>query len=429
MTASAWLAIFFALLVLLGIPISIAIGIAAILAAAIVNPGMLMMFPSMMYGSLDSFLLVAIPLFMLGGSIMEKGGTSQLIFDFAGSWMGWMRGGLGAVSVFASMIFGGISGSSVADAAGLGPIQISAMMRSGYPKDYSAAVAVAASTLAVVIPPSILMVIYAIIANQSVGACLLAGLLPGIFIGLTMIGFNYVICRRRGWGTSSRIRWRDILFQLKRTFWAVLTPFVLLGGLISGYFTPTEAAAISVLYVLVISLFVYRQITWRQVQMIFLDVVRVGGPAVFIICTASIAGYILTVDKVPQFVASTIVQYLQHPWLVLLAINIFLLIVGCFMDAVCSLIILVPLLLPIIQSVHVDPVHFSVIMIANLAIGLITPPVGVCLYVICGVARISLEDLVRAALPLLGSLIISLMIITYWPGLSLAVPRLLGLIK
>ncbi len=259
MTASAWLAIIFAILVILGVPISISIGIASIVAASIVSPSLLSMFPSMMYGALDSFLLVAIPLFMLGGYIMEKGGTSQLIFDFAGSWMGWMRGGLGAVSVFASMIFGGISGSSVADAAGLGPIQISAMMRSGYPKDYSAAVAVAASTLAVVIPPSILMVIYAIIANQSVGACLLAGLLPGIFIGLTMIVFNYFICRRRGWGESSRISWRNILYQGKRTFWAVLTPFVLLGGLMSGFFTPTEAAAISVLYVIIISLFVYKQ--------------------------------------------------------------------------------------------------------------------------------------------------------------------------
>ncbi|MGZ6238075.1 MAG: TRAP transporter large permease [Syntrophales bacterium] len=429
MTASAWLAIIFVILVVMGLPISISIGISAIVAASIVNPSLISMFPSMMYGSLDSFLLVAIPLFMLGGYIMEKGGTSQLIFDFAGSWMGWMRGGLGAVSVFASMIFGGISGSSVADAAGLGPIQISAMMRSGYPKDYSAAVAVAASSLAVVIPPSILMVIYAIIANQSVGACLLAGLLPGLFIGLTMIVFNYFICRRRGWGHSSRISWRNILYQGKRTFWAVLTPFVLLGGLMSGLFTPTEAAAISVLYVVIISLFVYKEMKPRQLFNMFLDVVRLGGPAVFIICTASIAGYILTVDKIPNVVAETIVHYLKHPWLVLLAINIFLLIVGCFMDAVCSLIILVPLLLPIIQSIGVSPVHFSVIMIANLAIGLITPPVGVCLYVICSVAKISLEDLVRAAAPLLCSLVISLLIITYWPPLSLFVPKLLGLIK
>jgi C4-dicarboxylate transporter, DctM subunit len=428
-TASTWLAIIFVLLLITGLPISIAIGIAAIVAVSIVNPSLLAMFPSMMYGSLDSFLLLAIPLFMVGGYIMEKGGTSQLIFDFAGSWMGWMRGGLGAVSIFASMIFGGISGSSVADAAGLGPIQISAMMKSGYSKDYSAAVAVSASSLAVVIPPSILMVIYAIIANESVGACLLAGLLPGIFIGLTMIAVNYFICRRHGWGQPSPMSWRNIVHQGKRSFWAVLTPVVLLGGLISGFFTPTEAAAISVLYVIIISLFVYKEMKPRLLFSMFRDVVRLGGPAVFIICTASIAAYILTVDKVPYTVAQTIIHHLRHPWLILLAINIFLLIVGCFMDAVCSLIILVPLLLPIIQSIGVSPVHFSVIMIANLAIGLITPPVGVCLYVICGVAKIRLEDLVRAAAPLLGSLIISLLVITYWPPLSLFVPKLLGLIK
>ena len=429
MSASAWLAIVFIFLVILGMPISVAIGIAAVVAVSIVNPSLLTMFPSMMYGSLDSFLLVAIPLFMLGGYIMEKSGTSQMLFDFAGSMVGWMRGGLGAVSIFASMIFGGISGSSVADAAGLGPIQIGAMMRSGYPKDYSAAVAVAASTLAVVIPPSILMVIYAVIANESVGACLIAGLLPGMFIGFTLIAFNYFISRKQGWGAATPFLWRNIWHQGKRTFWAILTPVVLLGGILSGFFTPTEAAAITVLYVLIISSFIYKELKLKHLMGLFTDVVKMGGPAVFIICTASIASYIFTVDKVPSLVAETIINYLKHPWLVLIAINIFLLIVGCFMDAVCSLIILIPLLLPIIKSIGVSPVHFAVIMVANLAIGLITPPVGVCLYVICGVAKIAMEDLVRATLPLLLSLIVSLGIITYWPALSLVLPQLLGLIK
>jgi C4-dicarboxylate transporter DctM subunit len=410
-------------------PISISIGIAAVVAVSIVNPSLLTMFPSMMYGSLDSFLLVAIPLFMLGGYIMEKSGTSQLLFDFAGSMVGWMRGGLGAVSIFASMIFGGISGSSVADAAGLGPIQIGAMMRSGYPKDYSAAIAVAASALAVVIPPSILMVIYAVIANESVGACLIAGLLPGIFIGSTLITFNYFISRKRGWGAATPFQWQNIWQQGRRTFWAILTPVVLLWGVLSGFFTPTEAAAITVLYVLIISVFIYRELKPRFLFGLFIDVVKMGGPAVFIICTASIASYILTVDKVPSLIAETIIHYLKHPWLVLLAINLFLLVVGCFMDAVCSLIVLIPLLLPIIKSIGVSPVHFAVIMIANLAIGLITPPVGVCLYVICGVAKITMEDLVRATFPLLLSLFVSLFIITYWPPLSLVLPRLMGLVK
>ena len=399
MTASLIWLLLFLLLLLLSVPVSAAIGLAACVAILIKQPFLLNTVPSMMVGSLDSFLLVAIPLFMLAGNAMERGGASKRIFDFASAISGWMRGGLGAVNVVGSMIFGGISGSSVADAAGLGPIEINAMVARGYPKDYSAAVTVASSTLAVVIPPSILMVIYAIAANQSVGGCLIAGLIPGIIIGLGMVLMNYFISRRRGWGADVPFSLRNIFHEGKRSFWALLTPVVLLVGTLSGVFTPTEAAAVTVLYVVVISLLVYREMKFKDLLSVYRGVVSGVGSAVLIITTAALAAFLLTVDQVPQQVAMFLVEGVKYPWLILLMINVFLLIVGMFMDVTSAIIILTPLLLPVVRSIGIDPIHFGVILVANLAIGLITPPVGVCLFVTCGVARISMEDLVRAVLP------------------------------
>ena len=426
MSASLLWLLAFVVLLFLGLPVSVAIGLAACLAILIAQPFLLNTVPSMMVGSLDSFLLVAIPLFMLAGNLMERGGASRRIFDFASSVSGWMKGGLGAVNVVASMIFGGISGSSVADAAGLGPIEINAMTARGYPKDYSAAITVASSTLAVVIPPSILMVIYAIAANQSVGGCLLAGLLPGITIGLGMILCNYVISRRHGWGADVPFSFRNILREGRRSFWALLTPLVLLFGVLSGFFTPTEAAGVSVLYVLIISILIYREMRGREILSVLRQVVSGIGSAVLIVCTASLAAYLLTVEKVPQQVAFFLVETVKKPWLILLVINLFLLVVGMFMDATSAVIILTPLLLPVIRSIGMSPIHFGVMMVANLAIGLVTPPVGVCLFVTCSVARISMEDLTRAVLPFYLSLIASLLLITYLPWLSLALPRLFG---
>lgn len=423
---SGWLGLSFVLLVLMGLPVSIAIGIAAIIAALIVNPGLLTAFPSMMYGALDSFLLVAIPLFMITGFIMEKGGTSQRIFDFAESLVGWMRGGLGAVNVVGSLIFGGISGSSVADAAGLGPIEINAMVKRGYPLEYSAALTLASSTFSVVIPPSILMVIYAINANQSVGACLVAGLLPGLLMGLVMILFNYFISRKNNWGASVPFSVRNIMNQGKKSFWAILTPVLLLAGVLSGYFTPTEVAGAAVVYTIFISIVIYKELKVKDLFKLFREVAAGGTATIFIICTAALAAYILTVDKIPMLVAEFIITHLQYPWLILLAINIFLLIVGMFMDTVCSIIILTPILLPVVQGIGMNPIHFGVVMVANLAIGLITPPVGACLYVTCGVAKVSMERLIKASIPFLLSLVISVLIITYCEPLVMFVPNLFG---
>jgi C4-dicarboxylate transporter DctM subunit len=429
MSMSLVLLISFTVLVFLGVPISVAIGSGACIAIMIVKPFLIAMIPSMMYGALDSFLLTAIPLFMLAGLVMEKGGTSQRIFDFASSLVGWMPGGLGAVNILASVIFGGISGSSVADAAGLGPIEISAMTKRGYPIGYSAAVTLASSTFSVVIPPSILMVLYAITAGQSVSACLIAGLVPGLTLDLIMIGFNYVISRKNGWGGDVPFRFRTIGSEFKKSFFALLTPIVLLWGVLGGVFTPTEAAAVAVLYVLLISLFIYREVGILDLPKILKEVVRTGGPAVFIVTTASIAAYILTVDKVPVVVAKFLITYLKAPWLIILAICAFLLIVGMFMDASCSIIVLTPLFLPVIMKIGMDPVHFGVMLVVALAIGLVTPPVGACLFVTCAVSKVKLEQIVVELIPFLASLIIGLLVVAYVPQLSLALPKLLGLMR
>ena len=418
-----WFLLFLIFLVL-GIPIVGCIGIASFLSLLILSPQSLQIVPSLMFEGVNTYLLLAIPLFMTVGVLMNRGGIAEKIFSFANSIVGWTSGGLGAVNVVASMLFGGISGSSAADAAGLAPIEMKAMTSQGYPVDYSAAISVASSTLAVVIPPSVLLVVYGVVAETSLSKVLVAGYIPGITIGFAMIVYNAIICKKRGFGNPVKFKIDEVLHKGKHAFLSLLAPIVIMGGILGGIFTPTEAGGVGVFYVLLITVFIERTISFKELKNVLIESARVSGSVVLIVASASLTTYILVSENVPITIMNTMLGITENPVMILLMVNAIFLVSGMLMPPTPSLIMLVPILLPLVTSIGVDPVHFGIIACANLAIGVITPPVGPCLFILCGATGISLESLVKAVFPLIILLIGVLIVITFFPPLSLFLPDL-----
>jgi tripartite ATP-independent transporter DctM subunit len=376
-----------------------------------------------MVTGVDSFVLLAIPFFMLTGRLMNEGGITDRLFEFARTLVGPIRGGLAHANVLASMIFAGMSGSAVADAGGLGLVEIKAMTDQGYRKEFSAAVTVSSSTIGPIIPPSIPMVIYGAIAEVSVGRLFLGGFLPGLLMGAALMVTIYVMSFRehmpqdRGYSLAA----------IGRAFWAsflpLLTPVILIGGIISGIFTPTEAAAVAAVYAFVLSFFVYRTVRLRDIPSIIVDTLITTAVVTFIIATTSGFSWLLIVGKVAQALVQSVSGFTQSAWLILLAVNIVLLILGCLMEAGVLLILLTPLLVPVMQAAGVDLVHFGVVMVLNLMIGVATPPVGMCLFVVSEACDIKLETLMWEILPQIIPLVAVLFLITYVPWLVLAVPQ------
>ncbi|MEW6229881.1 MAG: TRAP transporter large permease, partial [Bacillota bacterium] len=366
------------------------------------------------------------PFFMLAGYFMMTGGVSRRIFDFADSLVGWLPGGMGIVNVVSSMIFGGMSGSSVADTAGLGPIELEAMTKYKYPLNYSAAITVSSSCLSVVIPPSVLLVMYGVMAGTSVGAMLLAGVLPGLLISLALIVVNVIYCKRNRWGYSEvkELNLRRLWTKTRESFWALLTPLVLLGGILSGLVTPTEASAIAVLYTLILGLFVYKELSLRDLPGILVRTGKTAGVALIVVGMSSMATFLLTAERVPDTIAMAISGLHLPPFVVMLSIVLFLLMVGMFINAVVSITVLVPILLPIATALGYDPVHFGVIMVATLAIGLITPPVGSCLFVVSSISGLSIEEVTRSLLPFYVALILTMTVLVLFPQISLGLPKI-----
>ncbi|MBD3308383.1 TRAP transporter large permease subunit [candidate division KSB3 bacterium] len=417
--------IFFIVFLITGVPIVACIGTASFFTLIILQPHKLLLVASLMFEGINSYLLLAIPLFMTVGLLMNKGGTAEKIFGFANSLVGWTPGGLGAVNVTASMLFGGISGSSAADAAGLAPIEMRAMVSQDYPVDYSAAISVASSTLAVVIPPSVLLVVYGVVAETSLSKVLVAGYIPGITIGLGMILYNFYVCRKHGLGRSERLHLRQILLTGRQAFLSLLAPIVIMGGILGGFFTPTEAGGVGVFYVLLITVLVERTISLKALKALLIESARTAGSVVLIVASSTITTYILVSENVPVAVMNFLLGISDNPVVILLFINGILLISGMLMPPTPSLIMLVPILLPVIKQIGVDPVHFGIIACANLAIGVITPPVGPCLFILCAATRLSLGRLCRAVIPFIIVLLAILMLITFVPALSMFLPNLL----
>lgn len=408
----------------LGIPIAFVLGLTSFVALLYSGNIPFLLIPKEMFSGTDSFPLLAVPFFILAGNLMNAGGITRRLIHFCNILLGYIRGGLALVNVVASMFFAGITGAAVADTSALGSILIPAMTREKYDRDFSAAVTAASSTVGPIIPPSIPMVILGTVGELSVGALFLAGVVPGILVGLSLLAVSYIISVKRDYPKEKIKSLKEFLFGLKDALLALLMPGIILGGILGGIFTPTEAAVVAVVYAFLISCLIYREIRWRDLPRVLIDSVVTTSIIMLVIANSAIFGWILANHQVPQTVAQIFLSISSNKWVLLLLINIFLLFVGTFMETTASLIILTPILLPLAIKVGIDPIHFGLVMVLNLVIGLITPPLGVCLFIACSIAKITLEQIVKAILPFLIAAIGVLFLVTYVPELVLFLPRM-----
>ncbi|MBD7943091.1 MULTISPECIES: TRAP transporter large permease [Psychrobacillus] len=413
---------------LIGVPIAISLGVSALVAIYFGSNLPLGIIAQKAFTSLDSFPLLAIPFFMLAGVLMSKGGVSKRLLDMAAALVGWIVGGLSLVTIVASMFFAAISGSGPATVAAIGGFMIPEMKKKKYDGGFAAAVSASAGSIGVIIPPSIPFVLYGVIGSVSVGSMFLAGILPGIIIGIGLMITAYFIAKKRGYKSedNASFSFKDVLKATYDAKWALLIPIIILGGIYGGFFSPTEAAVVAVVYALIIGLFVYKELTWKSVFECFREAVVINATTMIIIGLSVSFAYFMTLEQVPNDISSFLTELSTNPIVILIAINIILLIVGMFIDTISALVILTPILLPIVIAVGVDPIHFGVILVTNLAIGFITPPLGVNLFVASSVGNVKFEKIVMAVIPFLFSMIVCLILITFLPSLSLWLPSILG---
>lgn len=425
--AIANLFIVFATTLAFGIPIAISLGLTAIVASML-NPTLpadaAYVFRSMVT-ALDSYALLAIPLFILSGNIMAKGGISKKIFNFFSYFIGDKTAGLPIAAIITCLFYGAISGSGPATVAAVGSMTIPLLVDLGYDKKFVVSMIAVAGGLGVIIPPSIPFIVYGQSSGSSVGSLFIAGVLPGILIAFAMIIYAYVYCKKNGEdkeklnANTANLRARGFIGILKESFWALLTPVIILGGIYSGVVTPTEAANISVIYALVVSIGIYKTLKFNDLEEVTRTTIKTVGPILLVIAVASVFGRVLTLLQAPQMVSQAITGTFTSKVAILLVINVMLLIIGMVMDTAPAILIMTPIFMPIIRSIGVDPVHFGIIMVVNLAIGFVTPPIGINLFVASSLTGLSVMDIGKRAIPFIITFFISLMIITFVPQISL----------
>ncbi len=412
----------------MGKPLALVMGITGF--AVILAMGVpLQLVAQRMFTGIDSFPLMAVPFFILAGDLMNRGGTTVRIIGFANSLVGHIRGGLAHACVVANMIFAGISGSAVADASAIGSIMIPSMEKNGYDLDFSAALNSAAATIGPIIPPSIIMVIYGVSVNVSVGGLFAAGFIPGIMLGLALMVVVSRVSKKKNYAMSEGFSGARVKKELKSSVWALMAPVIILGGILGGVFTPTEAAAVAVVYSFFVGKFVFREITWKDLPGILFQSGITTGAILLIISLANVFAWVIAANQIPVKLSSMFLSATSNPYVFLLIVNILLLIVGMFMETGAAIILLAPILAPIATQLGVHPLHFGFMMVLNLAIGMATPPVGVCLFVSCGITGLSLEKVSAAVMRFVIAQIAVLVLVTYVAPISLFLPRLLGFIR
>ena len=415
----------FAVLIATGIPIAFVLGFSSLIYLVKIEMP-LVLIPQRMFVGLNSFLLLAVPLFVVAGKLMNETGITDRLVAFASLLLGRLRGGLAYVNIVASMLFAGITGTGAADTSAIGSVMIPAMKKQGYRADYSAAVTAISSVIGPVIPPSLAMLVYGAIAQVSIAKLFLGGVIPGILLGLVQIAIAAAYAKVR----HHPLRMEKLSFRrsVRITYEALLglvMPVIIIGGILSGVFTATESATIAVLYALLVGFFVYRKLTFSKLGRVLLEAGILIGPVLVIIATANLFGWILTAEGIPDTIAAFITSLTSNPYLILLLMNIVFLFVGTFMETLASIILLTPIFLPLVTGIGIDPVHFGIILVVNLNIGLTTPPLGVCMFIACPLAGISIKDFVRAIWPFLLASIGVLFLITYVPGLVMFIPNLI----
>jgi tripartite ATP-independent transporter DctM subunit len=421
------LLIIFVLCIILGMPISIAMGVGALGAAMfypVLNP---IIIPTRFVGLLsDSYLLLSAPLFILAGNIAARGGVARVLIDLATALVGRFRGGLAYVNVLDSMFFGGISGSAVADVSALGTFLVPQMVRKGYDKDFATALTVSTAVVAPIIPPSIIAVIYAWMADESVAAMFAAGVIPGILIGIGMAVPVFIIARKRNYPKEPPPTARQFWIALRNASPALAIPAIIMGGIVFGLFTPTEAAAVAVVYALLVPPIFYREPALRELPRIFADSARLSGVIGLIIGLVGAFGWVLTYSKFPFIVASAIAAMTPAWWVFIILVILLYLVLGTFLTPSEIILVTVPVLLPVATAVGVHPIHFGMVCVIASAVGHITPPVGLCLFVGMAISGLPMEKLVKPLLPFLAAIVVTLLLIAFMPGLVLFLPRLLG---
>jgi tripartite ATP-independent transporter DctM subunit len=411
-------------LMALRVPVGVAIGVATF-AALTVGGFPLSVLPRMMIDGVNSFPLLAVPFFVLAGNLMNASGVTLRIFAFARALFGCIRGGLAQVNVAASVIFAGMSGAALADLAGLGAVEMRAMRENGYPPDVSAGVTLASCTIGPIVPPSIVLVVYGLATDTSVGRLFLGGIVPGLLIALILMASIYltVLIRRTEWGQPEPFRFSEVWRTLKSGFLALVSPVIIIGAILTGVTTPTEVGALAAGYAFLVGL-VYRDLTWARLRTCLVESVITTAVIMFIIAVSVGMGWVITIERLPHRAAEAIAFWIDDPVWGILVLNVFLLFVGMFLETLPAILILSPILLPVVNILGIDPVHFGIVLCFNLIIGIITPPMGIGLFVAARVAGISPEEVLRATLPFMAPLLAGLVVVSLFPGLTVWLPDL-----
>jgi len=416
----------FVFLLLVGAPIGVALGLSTTVVICTTIKIPLIVVTQRMFTAIDSFSFMAIPFFMLAGSFMASGGVTKRLVNFANSLVGFIRGGLALVVAVTGMFFAAISGSSAATTAALGSTLLDEMEKSGYEREFAAAIIAAGGTTGIVIPPSITLVVFGVTAGVSIGDLFLGGFAPGIIMGVSMCILSYFLCGKKGIKAQGKFSLINVFKSFKDSFLALMMPVIILGGIYGGIFTPTEAAAVAAVYGLIIGVFVYKELSYKDIPSAILRATINTTVIMFIVAGANLFGWILTNAQVPHRVATFMTSISNNPIVFLMLVNVLLLFVGTLINASAAVVILVPILFPVALSFGIDPIFFGVLMIVNLSIGCITPPVGLDLFVVSGITKLPMEKISKAIFPYLVVLIIDLVILTYFPQIILFIPHLLG---
>lgn len=414
-------------LMFIGVPIAASLGLVGSITIMLFSPDSVRSLAIKLFETSEHYTLLAIPFFLLSGAFMTTGGVARRLIDFANACVGHIRGGLAIGAVLACMLFAALSGSSPATVAAVGSIAIAGMVRSGYPQAFGAGIICNAGTLGILIPPSIVMVVYAAATEQSVGKLFMAGVIPGILLGVVLMVAIYLVARYRKLPALPRASLGEWLRSAREALWGLLLIVIILGGIYTGMFTPTEAAAVAAVYAGLVAIFVYRDLRIREVPRVLLESGKLSIMLMFIIANAMLFAHVLTTEQIPQQITAWVLDQGFRPWQFLLVVNLVLLVAGAFMEPSAIILILAPILFPIAMQLGIDPIHLGIIMVVNMEIGLITPPVGLNLFVTSAVTGMPLTGVVRAATPWLMILLLFLILVTYVPFISLALPQALGM--